>query len=164
MHRVTLIRNWSRDLVAIADGGGVPDEDRAKLDALGVPLYEKGISRIESDEATGKLVRIVLGDGEEIAREGLFTNPPQRQRSELAEMLGCEIEYFEMIRSYMISADMTRETTVKGVYAAGDAGKQIGLPQSLPNSVAVGSNAGAFINYALASDDVAAELSSLVER
>lgn len=74
-------------------------------------------------------------------------------------MLGCEIEYVEMMRSYMISADpMTRETTVKGVYAAGDAGKQIGPTQSLPNSVASGANAGAFVNHALASEDIAAEL------
>lgn len=165
MHRVTLIRNWSRDLVAITDGSEVPGGDREKVSALGVPLYESGISRIESDGETGKLTRIVLGDGKEIEREGLFTNPPQRQRSELAEMLGCGIEYVEMMSSYMISADpMTRETTVTGVFAAGDAGKQFGSTQSLPNAAATGSNAGAFMNYALASDDAAAELASFVER
>ncbi|QYJ15223.1 Thioredoxin reductase [Rubrobacter xylanophilus DSM 9941] len=160
MHRVLLVRNLSRDLVAITDGAGVSDEDRGRLSALGVPLYESGISRIESDEEGEKLVRIVLGDGTEIEREGLFMNPPQRQRSELAEMLGCEMKYVGMMRGYTISVDpMTRETSVKGVFAAGDAG--IPPAQSLPNAVATGANAATFINYALASDDVAEELSGV---
>lgn len=162
IHRVTLIRNWSRDLVALSDGSKIPEEDRKTIQALGIPIYEKKIARIESNSETGELTSIVLEDGDPLAREALFTNPPQRQRSELAEMLGCEIEYVEMMQAYMISADsMTRETTVKGVFAAGDAGRQLGPTQSLPNAVATGSNAGAFMNHALAVDDVAAELATL---
>lgn len=163
MHRVHLVRNLSRDLVVITDGSGIPDEDRKKLDALGVALCEMGISRIESDEESGKLVRIVLGSGDEIEREGLFANPPQRQRSEIAEMLGCEIKYIEAMLAYTITAEpTTRETTVKGVFAAGDAG--IPPAQSLPNSVATGSNAGAFINHTLCVDDIEAELELLIKK
>lgn len=163
MHRVLLVRNLSRNLVVIADETGVSDEDRRKISALGVPLCDRGISRIEVDEERGKLARIILGSGSSIEREGLFANPPQRQRSDLAEMLGCEIQYVEMMRSHTITADaMTRETTVKGVFAAGD----VGIPptQSLPNAAATGSNAGAFMNYSLAEADVAEELASAVER
>lgn len=163
MHSVTLIRNWSRDIFFITDGTEVQEEDKKKLDALGVPVYEGPISRIELDAEAGKLTGIVLEDGTELEREALFANPPQRQGSELAEMLGCEIQYVEMMRAYTISTDpMTRETSVKGVYAAGDAG--IPPAQSLPNSVATGSNAGAFINYALASDDIELEVASVVGR
>jgi thioredoxin reductase len=162
MFRVTLIRNWSHDLVAITDGSEVSHEDRKKLEVLGVPLYEKKIARIEGDAKAGRLTGIVFEDGETLAREGLFTNPPQRQRSELAEMLGCDIEYVEMMQAYMISAEpMTRETTVKGVYAAGDAGKQVRQTQSLPNAVASGSNVGVFMNHALATEDTEAELAAL---
>ena len=160
MHRVTLIRNLSRDLVALTEGSEISEEDREKLETLGVPLYEKKISRIEDDAGTGRLTGIVFEDGETLAREALFANPPQRQSSELAEMLGCEIEYVEMAKSYVISTNsMTQETTVKGVFAAGDAGRSM---QSLPAAVASGTNAGAFINYTLASDDVAAELAASV--
>jgi len=161
MFRVTLIRNWSRDLIAITDGTEVPDKDRKKLDALGVPLYEGPIFVIESDAEERKLTCIVLEDGTDIEREGLFTNPPQRQSSGLAEMLGCETEYVEMMQSHVISADPgTRETTVKGVFVAGDAGKMM---QSLANAVASGCAVGAFITHALCGDDVAAELASLTE-
>jgi thioredoxin reductase len=162
MHRVTLIRNLSRDLVALTDGSEISGEDREKLETLGVPLCEKKISRIEGDAGAGRLTGIVFEDGETLAREALFANPPQRQRSELAEMLGCEVEYVEMAKSYMISTDaMTQETTVKGVFAAGDAGRSM---QSLPAAVASGTNAGAFMNYTLASDDVASELASVAGR
>lgn len=158
MHRVVLIRNLSRDIVVITDETEVAEDDRKKLDALGVPVYEGPISRIELDAEAGKLTGIVLEDGTELERYALFANPPQRQRSELAEILGCEIEYVEMMRSYGISTDTMCETTVKGVYAAGDAGRAM---QSLPNAVATGSNAGAFMNHALASDDVAAALAAI---
>ncbi len=162
MHGVHLVWNLSRDLVVIADGTGVSDENREEISALGVPLYESGISRIESDGETGKLTRIVLGDGTAIEREGLFANPPQRQRSDIAETLGCETTYFEMMRTHTITADpMTRETTVKGVFAAGDA--VVPPAQSLMNAASAGSNAGAFMNYVLAEDDVAAEISAVVE-
>ncbi|MGH3090250.1 MAG: NAD(P)/FAD-dependent oxidoreductase [Rubrobacteraceae bacterium] len=163
MHGVLLVRNLSRDLVVITDGTEVSDEDREKISDLGVPLCDSGISRIESDRETGKLTRIVLGSGSSIEREGLFAGPPQRQRSELAGMLGCEIKYVEGMLTHTITADpMTREATVKGVFAAGD----VGIPpaQSLPNAAATGSNAGAFINYALATDDVAAEVASVARR
>ncbi|WP_162924441.1 NAD(P)/FAD-dependent oxidoreductase [Rubrobacter indicoceani] len=157
LSRVELIRNWSRDLVVITDGTGIPDGDREKLAALGVPFCEMGISRIEAAGESGKLLRITLGSGSEVEREGIFANPPQEQRSSLAEMLGCEREYVEMMRVYTVKAHpMTRETTVKGIFCAGDA--SIPPAQSLPNSVATGSNAGAFMAHALCSEDLAAEL------
>ena len=162
MFRVNLIRNRSRDLIAITDGTEAPEEDRKKLDALGVPLYESPISAIESDTEEQKLTRIVLEDGTEIEREGLFTNPPQRQSSELAETLGCATVYMEMMQAHAISADPgTRETIVKGVFVAGDAGK---IMQSLANAVASGAAVGAFVTHDLAAADVAAELASLTEK
>lgn len=162
MFRIALIRNWSRDLIAVTDGTEVPDEDRRKLDALGVPLYEGPISVIEPDAGERKLTRIVLEDGTDIEIEGLFANPPMGQGSGLAETLGCETEYVEMMQSRVISADPgTHETTVKGVFVAGDAGKEM---PSLANAVASGSTVGAFITHDLCGDDVAAELASLTEK
>lgn len=157
MFRVSLIRNWSRDLIAITDGTETPDETLKKLDALGVPLYESPISRVESDGE--KLIRVVLEDGTEIEREGIFTNPPLEQRSAVAETLGCETEYMEMMRAEVISITPgTFETTVKGVFAAGDAGKMI---QSLANAASSGSTVGAFVTHELASADMEAEISCL---
>jgi thioredoxin reductase len=157
MFRVALIRNWSRDLIAITDGTEVPEEIRRKLDALGVPLHESPISRVESDGEG--LARVVLEDGTEIEREGLFTNPALEQRSGVAETLGCETEYMEMMRAEVISITPgTFETTVKGVFVAGDAGKMM---QSLANAVASGCSVGAFVTHELAAADVEAEVAAI---
>jgi hypothetical protein len=90
--QATLIRNWSRHLVALTDGElGLESDALARLAALDVPVKEEKISHLEGD-AAGGLRRIVFEDGSGIEREGLFYAPPQRQRSALPEALGCEIE------------------------------------------------------------------------
>lgn len=92
----------------------------------------------------------------------MFTNPPLEQRSGAADALGCETEYMEMMRARVISiAPGTFETTVKGVFAAGDAGRMM---QSLTNAASSGAAVGAFVTHELAAGDIEAELSSLSKR
>ena len=86
-------------------------------------------------------------------REGIFYVPPQRQGSELAEMLGCEIVAMGQAPAGVKSDPTTRETTVAGVYVAGDAGNAV---QSALLAAASGANAAFFVNHALVADEVAA--------
>ena len=156
--RATLIRNWSRDLVALTDGAAGPDGDaRDRLDALGVPVREERISRLEGDGAAGVLRRILFEDGSKITREGLFYAPPQRQRSDLAEALGCEVVAMGPFPAIVKGDPMTRETTVPGVYVAGDAGTML---QGAIMAASSGAAAAAFLNRALATEDVEAELAA----
>jgi thioredoxin reductase len=156
--RVTLIRNWSRDLVVLTDGAPGPDDAaRARLDALGVPVRDERIARLEGDGAAGGLRRIVFEDGSEIARDGLFYAPPQGQRSGLAEALGCEIVAMGPFPAVVRSDPMSRETTVPGVYVAGDAGTML---QGAIMAAASGATAASFANHALAKDDIEAELAA----
>lgn len=148
--RAALIRNWSRDLIALTDGvPGLDAESRDRLDSLGVPLKEERISRLEGDGAGG-LRRILFEDGSEIAREGLFYTPPQRQRSNLADVLGCETEDVPLPATVVKSGPMTRETTVPGVYVAGDAGTML---QGAIMAASSGASAAAFINHSLIDED-----------
>jgi thioredoxin reductase len=149
--RAILIRNWSRDLILLTDGPAkLEDGAREKLGALGVPVNETPISRLEGDEATGILRRIVFEDGSEVSRESLFYGPPQRQRSDLAEALGCEFEATEPLPTTVKNDPMTKETTVPGVYVAGDAGTMIQTAIAAASSGAV---AAAFINHSLVTED-----------
>ena len=149
--RAVLIRNWSRDLVALTDGSPLGDETRERLGALSVPVYEKSVARLEGrDDGSEGLSRIVFGDGSSIAREGLFYGPPQRQRSPLAEALGCEIVAMGPAAEVLKADPTTRETSVAGVYAAGDAGTPL---QSVALAAASGASAGAFLNHALCGED-----------
>ena len=154
--RATFIRNWSRDLVALTGGAAGPDGDaRDRLGALGIPLREERIARLEGGDIADGLRRIVFEDGSEIAREGLFYGPPQRQRSDLAESLGCEIVAMGPFPAIVRTDPMTRETTVPGVYVIGDAGTMV---QSAIMAAASGATAASFANHALVQGDVEAEL------
>ena len=154
LERAILIRNWSRDLVALTDGSPPGDEARARLGALGVPVYEKGIARLEgkADGSEG-LAWVVFEDGSSLEREGLFYGPPQRQRSGLAEALGCEIVAMGPAAEVVKADPVTKETSVPGVYAAGDAGTPM---QSIVMASASGTAAAAFLNHTLCGEDAEA--------
>jgi thioredoxin reductase len=155
--QATLIRNWSRDLVALTDGEpGLHPDARDRLAALDVPVKEEKISRLEGDGAAGSLRRIVFEDESEISREGLFYAPPQRQRSDLAEALGCEIAPMGLSPAVVKGDPMTRETTVPGVYVAGDAGTML---QGAIMAASSGASAAAFLNHSLISEDAGAAAS-----
>jgi thioredoxin reductase len=116
-----------------------------------VPVYEKSVARLEGkDDGSEGLSRVVFGDGSSIAREGLFYGPPQRQRSPLAEALGCEIVAMGPAAEVLKADPTTRETGVAGVYAAGDAATPL---QSVALAAASGASAGAFLNHALCGED-----------
>jgi thioredoxin reductase len=157
--RAVLIRNWSRDLVLLTNGASDLDvAEREKLDALGVPLNERRIARLEgkSDRSEG-LSRILFEDGSSLEREGLFYSPPQRQRSGLAETLGCEVMAMGPARAVVKADPMTGETSVAGVYAAGDAGPTM---QWVALAASSGASTGAFLNHTLCGEDAEAEASS----
>ena len=157
LERAVLIRNWSRDLVALTDGSPLDEEARVRLGALGVSVRDERIAALEGrDDGSGGLSRILFEDGTSIEREGLFYGPPQRQRSPLAEALGCEIVGMGPAAEVVKTDPMTRETSVAGVYAAGDAGFPM---QSLALASASGATAVAFLNHALCGEDARAEAS-----
>ena len=152
-----LIRNWSRDLVVLTDGAPNLDaRSRSRLDALGVPVKEERISRLEGD-GVGGLRRIFFEDGSEIEREGLFYAPPQRQRSDLAKALGCETEAMGPIPEVVKSDPTTHETTVEGVFVAGDAGT---MKQGAIMAASSGAVAAASLNHSLVLEDVETELAA----
>ena len=97
--------------------------------------------------------RIHFEDGSLLEREGPFYVPPQRQGSDLAKMLGCEIGPMGQAPAGVKADPTTRETTVAGVYVAGDAGNSV---QSALLASASGANAAFFINHSLVTDEVAA--------
>lgn len=162
--RTVLLRNWSRDLVVLSDGpSGLGRKDLAKLEALGVPVREERVSRLEGrDDGSEGLSRVVFEDGTSLEREGLFYGPPQRQRSEIAGMLGCEIVAMGPAPAVVKCAPMTRETTVPGVYVAGDAGSPPSPLQSAILAAASGANAAYFLNHALAAEDAESEIRTTV--
>jgi thioredoxin reductase len=153
MHLTPLVRQWSRDLILLTDGpASLSEDDLASLHALGIPVNEEPIAGLEGD---GSLERIVFATGETLARRGLFYRPTQYPRNELAVQLGCALA--EEGPPGLIRVDQLQQTTVPGVFAAGDVTTMM---QQVATAASSGAMAAAGINFAL----VRAEMNALSGR
>lgn len=144
---MALLKNWSADLVLCTNGEAeLSEAERKSLAKHKVVVREKKIVRLEGQN--GQLQSIVFDTGEKLARQGLMIRPKQHLRSNLVEKLGCELD-----ESGYIKTGAFNETTVPGVYAAGDVTSPM---QSIAAAVAQGAvTAGAGINHALSREDFA---------
>jgi thioredoxin reductase len=132
-----MLRGWTRDVVAFTGGTfDLPEETRDALRAGGVRLETAPLERLVARD--GRLDAIELSNGTRVPRDVLFTHPPQRQ-VELVRALGvvCDADGFVQVDA------MRRETSVAGIYAAGDLTTRM---QAAVMAAASGMQAAAAIN------------------
>lgn len=115
-HQAMLLRDWSDDVTLFTNGIAPNDDQRADLDARGVRIEERPVAALIGTAPELSAVRLV--DGEEIVIDAVFTSLQTRMASPLAEQLGCELEDGPF--GPMIRTDPRKNTTVPGVFAAGD--------------------------------------------
>jgi thioredoxin reductase len=107
-------RAWTRDLVVYTNGvSAVPEDTRATLRAAGIRLETTALARLRAHG--DRLEAVELADGVIVPCEVLFTHPPQRQ-VDLVRTLGLALDE----HGYVQVDAMKRETSVPGIYAAGD--------------------------------------------
>jgi thioredoxin reductase len=82
-------------------------------------------------------IDVHLEDGRELRFQGLFLQPRTRPAIALAESLGCALD--EGPLGPFFRTDETKETTVRGVFACGDAARGMG---SVAFAVGDGARAG----------------------
>ena len=140
-----LLRDWS-DRVTLFTGGGLvlDDAQRALLAARGVALDEREVESLEGEAPS--LTGVRLRGGAVVPLDALFVPPRVRMTSPLAAQLGCEFD--EGPLGPVIRTDAaTKETTVRGVYAAGDAAR---AAHTVSWAVADGVTAGVSAHQSLA--------------
>ena len=138
---------WSPDVVLCTDGPArLSAEDRRRLALGGVAVREDPVRRLEGRD--GCLERIVFAAGPPLARRALFFAAGQRQRSPLAERLGCRFT-----EKGAVNTGSCEATSVPGLYVAGDASKEA---QFVVVAAAEGTEAGMAIHRALAAEDLRA--------
>jgi thioredoxin reductase len=144
MQAALLIRQWSRDLILLTNGPApLDDESRSRLALFGITLREEPIVRVEGENGT--LKQIVFASGDTLSRRAIFVRPRQAPRNELAVRLGCELSDDPPFPG-LIRVDASGQTTVQGVYAAGDVVTPI---QQVATAVSSGAVAGAMANLAM---------------
>ncbi|MHB1223812.1 MAG: NAD(P)/FAD-dependent oxidoreductase [Gemmatimonadaceae bacterium] len=137
IHQALLVADWSADVTLFTNGAVSPDgEQRDALAARGVRVEMRAVAALVGGEPPS-LAGVRLDDGEVVAIDAAFTAPFTRMTSPLAEQLGCIFDDSPMGK--VIRADGQRETTVPGVFAAGDAAR---VPHSVSLAVADGMMAG----------------------
>ncbi|MCP9492898.1 MAG: NAD(P)/FAD-dependent oxidoreductase [Pyrinomonadaceae bacterium MAG19_C2-C3] len=110
---------WTDKLTLITnnDAGDMTDEHRAQLRGLGVEIIEdRTITRLDGDMENKALQRVYFDAGEPLECDALFFNLGTEPASDLHAQLGCRLDD----ECGLVWVDDTQQTSVKGVYAAGD--------------------------------------------
>lgn len=116
-HQAMLIPDWG-PTTYFTQGAFVPDEQQtARLTARGVTIEHSPV--VELLGTAPQLEACKLRDGRVVPIHALFTAPAVRMASPVAEQLGCAFDEGPM--GPYLRVDDWKQTTVPGVFAAGDA-------------------------------------------
>src|SRR3954454_20589098 len=134
-----MIKYWIADVVACSDGTQVSAKAMRKLAGHNIPLRTESIRRIEG--TNGELTKIVFQRGPDLPRAGLFFSTGCHQASDLSKRLGCK----RGAKGDVVTDPDTEETSVPGVYVAGDMSRDVLL---VAVAIAEGAQAAVAINKA----------------
>jgi len=136
----THIQHWAGQLTLFTNGPSIlTATQQAILGQLNIPIIETPILAIEHQ--AGMLTGLLFDDGSQMHPAAVFSRVPFRQHTDLATQLGCTVA-----ENGLIDVSEFGETTVPGVFAAGDATT---LFRQVAFAVSNGSKAGVWINREL---------------
>lgn len=142
----TMTRAWTRSVTVFTNGGvAVSDEARAQLTQAGIRLETAPITQLVAGERG--LEAIALEGGARVPITALFVHPLQAQVP-LVQSLGLALD----AEGFVAADPMRRETSVPGVYVAGDLATRM---QGAVLAAASGVHAASAINMELTMDLVA---------
>lgn len=108
---------WTNKITLITeDKDGLTKADRTKLAGFNINVRDQSIKALEGDLESKQLRRILFNDGDALECDALFFNLGTTPASNLHGMLGCKLDE----DCGLVWVDQTRQTSVEGVYAAGD--------------------------------------------
>lgn len=138
LHQAMMLPDWGTVTLFTNEAIELDDAQRETLARRGVVIEPQCVAGI-FDAAT-----VQLTDGRRIVMNGLFTASRTRVSSPIGEQLGCQFEEGP-IGTY-IHTDAFKATSVKGVFACGDAARMAG---NVAFAVGDGAQAGAAAHQAL---------------
>jgi thioredoxin reductase len=138
-----LLRGWTSDVAVITDGRfDLTPDVRARLGAAGIRVDDRRVVGLTA--TAGHLERIEFDAGDPLERDVLFVHPPQRQ-VEFVQRLCLAAD----AQQYLVVDDATQETSMPGIYAAGDC---ITRAQAALLAAASGMRAAAAMNHELTAE------------
>lgn len=151
LHLALMLHRFTPDLVVCTNGADDVDDDARKmLSERGIGLRSEPVIRV--DHTDGEVRGLTFASDETLPCDVVFVAAPFRQRSDLAARLGCA--FFE---DGTVEVDDFGQTTVSGVYAAGDMARRAAFPGPLAQlmfAAAAGQLAAVSIDRELMAADV----------
>jgi len=142
-NQAKLFHDWTDRLTLFADGHDIPPDIRADLARRNIPVVDgriTGIARPGGHSATVK-----LDTGPDVAVDILFAHPRNKPSASLHEALG--LATVDTPVGIALKADERRETSMPGIYAAGDLANP-GMP-SVTTASWQGAMAGIFAQQSM---------------
>jgi thioredoxin reductase len=141
-----MMKQWSSDVLLCTDGpSAISPSMQARLQQHGITVCSDTIASLEGTD-DGALQQIHLQSGKALKRAAIFFTTGCRQGSELSASLGCARDE----KGGIVTDFLTEESSIRGVYVAGDASRDVLL---VAVAIAEGAKAGVTINRALLQDD-----------
>jgi len=143
MNQVRLFHDWTDTLTVFADGHDIAADIRADLAGRKVPIVDgriTGVARHGDHNAT-----IKLDTGLDVAVDILFAHPRNKPSASLHESLG--LATVDTPLGIILKVDERRETSMPGIYAAGDLATPF-LP-SVTQASSQGAMAGIFAQQSM---------------
>jgi thioredoxin reductase len=110
-----LLRQWTDDVILFAHTAVVTAGEREALHARGIAVVDGTVEELVV--TNDRLQGVRLADGHTVARRALFIRPALRAHAGgLAAALGCEL-----LEDGLVRADHGGRTSVRGIWAAGNA-------------------------------------------
>jgi len=121
MHQAQLIADWG-EVTLFGNGLLEPDaQQMLALEKRKVSFEPTAVTELREDGLGGLIVH--LDDGRKAGVRAMFTAPRNMMASPLAEQLGCA--FTDGLLGPVVTVDERQQTTVPGVYAAGDAARSM---------------------------------------
>ncbi|MER9223717.1 NAD(P)/FAD-dependent oxidoreductase [Mesorhizobium sp. M0644] len=130
---VRLFHDWTDRLTLFADGHDIPPDIRADLARRNIPVVDGRITEIAHHG--DHIATVNLDTGPNVAVDILFAHPRNKPSASLHESLG--LATVDTPLGIALKVDERRETSMPGIYAAGD------LANPLMPSVTTASSHGA---------------------
>jgi thioredoxin reductase len=143
-NQVRLFHDWTDTLTVFADGHDIPPEIRADLTRRNTRVVDGRI--IEIAHRGGHDATVKLDAGPSVAVDILFAQPRSKPSASLHESLG--LATVETPLGIILKVDERRETSMPGIYAAGDLANPV-MPPSVTLASSHGAMAGIFAQQSM---------------
>lgn len=140
---VRLFRDWTDKLTVFSDGHAIAPDMRTDLAHRNIPVVDGRIAEIVHQQGHIRTVNLATGRG--IAVDILFAHPRNQPSTSLHASLG--LDTVETAVGIALKVDERRQTSVAGIYAAGDLATTF-LP-SVTQASSQGAMAGIFAQQSM---------------